>query len=453
MTAPAARSALTRHSAAVQELARRWLAQVAADPRTRGDGGLGDFACSPVGLWLALTAVAAGARGLTARELRAVLGGAGPAATESVTEVSRALAETDALAVATGVWSAVPVHRAFREALPDLGFGQLRPGETAPIDAWVRKATGGLVPRLPLTPTRETVLLLVNALALKARWEHPFEPDATRPRAFTDAAGTTHQVETMVRDVSAADVWSVPLDAAGPPEDRRPGERRAASDQADRAAAAERAGHRPRPRLSGWARAAWSGRGLRNRGGAGAETTGGGQRVTVAELRCRPGADGGPPALVRLVLGPPGAAATQVLPAAWLGPSARTPVEASRVTLALPRLALRTRLDVAPHLAALGVRAALGDEAEFPHLAPEPLRIEQVAQESVVRIAEQGVEAASVTAVAMAFAGAALPAPEPLRIAFDRPFGIVVLDPGGTVPLCTAWQASAPRGPEPAEPR
>jgi hypothetical protein len=33
-----------------------------------------------------------------------------------------------------------------------------------------------------------------------------------------------------------------------------------------------------------------------------------------------------------------------------------------------------------------------------------------------------------------------------LRIAFDRPFGMVVLDGSGEVPLFTAWQPSAPLG-------
>lgn len=31
-----------------------------------------------------------------------------------------------------------------------------------------------------------------------------------------------------------------------------------------------------------------------------------------------------------------------------------------------------------------------------------------------------------------------------LRIAFDRPFGIVVLDGSGEVPLFTGWQADTP---------
>jgi serine protease inhibitor len=67
-------------------------------------------------------------------------------------------------------------------------------------------------------------------------------------------------------------------------------------------------------------------------------------------------------------------------------------------------------------------------------------------QECVLKVAEEGVEAAAVTAIAMAPAGAALRPPRIHYVRFDRPFGVVVLDGSGSVPLFTAWQATAPRG-------
>ncbi|MDV5145285.1 hypothetical protein R1T08_13930 [Streptomyces sp. SBC-4] len=51
---------------AVRALAACWLARL-------GDSG-GDFVVSPVGLWLALGAVASGARGRTGEELAGLLG-------------------------------------------------------------------------------------------------------------------------------------------------------------------------------------------------------------------------------------------------------------------------------------------------------------------------------------------------------------------------------------------
>ncbi len=364
---------LVGQGGAVRGLAERWLAE--------SRDGAADFVHSPAGLWLALTAVAAGAEGATADELRALLGVAGEEAAAAATGVARELTRTDALGVATGVWARVPVYRALRESLPDIAFRPLEAPEA--IDAWVREATGGLVERLPVRVTADTLLVLVNALLLKARWETPFEGSNTHDRPFTDAAGVVHRVPTMHGSVPLADAWR-------------------------------------------------------------ATTAGGDGQVEVVELRCAT-ESGGLPAKVRFVLGPEGAPAGQVLPAAWAGPGERVGVEADVVSLALPRLELRSTEDLLPPLRALGMRIAATREADFSRLSPEPLRISQVVQECVLRVAERGVEAAAVTVVAMR-AGSAY---RPMRVhsvRFERPFGVVVLDGSGSVPLFTAWQASAPAG-------
>ncbi|MFD5204725.1 serpin family protein [Streptomyces sp. NPDC058375] len=369
----------TTTTRAIQRLAERWIrdgmAAAAADRgRTEADAG---FVCSPAGLWLALTAVAVGARGETADELRALLGTADREAAPAVTEVARELAATGALGVATRVWSRVPVLRAYREALPDIRFDPMDP---AAADAWVREATGGLVERLPLEITHETLLALVNVLALKARWEDPFEGRRTRDLPFTDAAGTVRPVPTMSKDVPLADAWTA--------------------------------------------------------GGA-----------HVVELRCARGPEGAPGARVRLVLGEPGAGLERVLPVGWAPRTVGTPLDADRVTVGLPRLALRTRMAVTQQLPALGVRLATSDDADFSGLSPERLFVSDVIQEAVLKIAEEGVEAAAVTVVAAP--GGAAPRPQRVQhIAFDRPFGVVVLAGTDDVPLFTAWQADNPAGPD-----
>ncbi len=377
---------------AIQHLAERWIQDgMAADGaaetagRDRRWGRRRDrtvptagFVCSPAGLWLALAAVAAGARGATAAELRALLGTADREAAPAATEVARELAATGALGVATRVWSRVPVLRAYREALPDVRFDPMDP---AAADAWVREATGGLIERLPLEITDDTLLALVNVLALKARWEKPFEGRRTRDLPFTDEAGAVRPVPTMSRDVPVTDAW----------------------------------------------------------------TSGG---AYVVELRCAQEPGGAPGARVRLVLGEPGAGPERVLPVGWAPRTAGTALDTDRVTLGLPRLALRTRVPVTEQLPALGVRLATSDEAaDFSGLSPERLFVSDVIQEAVLKIAEEGVEAAAVTVVA-APAGAA---PRPQRvhhIAFDRPFGIVVLAGADDVPLFTAWQAETPEAPD-----
>lgn len=363
---------LTTYAGAMQRLAERWLRVRGAGER---DGVDGDFVCSPAGLWLALGAVTAGARGETAGELEGLLGlggVGGDGVATAVTDSARALARTEQLAVATRVWSCVPVYRAYREALPDVRFDHMDPAE---IDAWVREATGGLVEKLPMDVDEGTLLALVNVLALKARWESPFEPMATGDQPFTDAAGSVRDVPTMRKQLRAGSAW----EADG---------------------------------------------------------------TQVVELRCQ----GGESALrVRFVLGAEGARAADVLPAAWAPESRRAAIDTEVINLALPRLELRTTTEVTTQLAALGVTYATSEAADFSGLSPERLVIERVVQEAVVKVAELGVEAAAVTVVAMR-AGSAPPT-RVVRIAFDRPFGVVVLDGTGEVPLFAGWQASAPRGP------
>ncbi|MFI7286573.1 serpin family protein [Streptomyces anulatus] len=377
-TDAASRAATMTTTGAVQRLAERWIRDGMAAGEDRGGTGTGTgFVCSPAGLWLALAAVAAGARGATAAELRALLGTADREAAPAVTAVARALARTGALGVATRVWSRVPVLPAYQEALPDVRFDPMAP---AAVDAWVREATGGLIERLPLEITDETLLALVNVLALKARWEKPFEARRTQDLPFTDAAGTVGPVPTMAKEVPPADAWTA--------------------------------------------------------GGA-----------YVVELRCATEPGGGPGARVRLVLGEPGVGAGRVLPAGWAPRAEGVPLDTDRVTIGLPRLALRTRVPVTGQLASLGVRLALTDAADFSGLSPVRLAISDVVQEAVLKIAEEGVEAAAVTVVAMRAAGAA---PRPQRvhhIAFDRPFGVVVLAGAEDTPLFTAWQAEAPVDP------
>jgi serpin B len=175
-----ATTALTGHAPAIQALAARWL-------RLLADDADGDFACSPAGLWLALAAIAAGARGETAEELRGLLGVAGSEAAPAVTDAVRALAATDALAVATGMWSAVPVEDGYRAALPDIGFGEL--DGSAGIHEWVRKATDGLIERAPAEPAPDTALMLVST-RLRSRLVGRIRSTASTPRTASSRTPT-----------------------------------------------------------------------------------------------------------------------------------------------------------------------------------------------------------------------------------------------------------------------
>ncbi|MGW7818222.1 serpin family protein [Streptomyces puniciscabiei] len=349
----------------------------------------GDFTCSPAGLWLALSAVASGAESGTARELRDLLGVAGPEAAAAVTEVTAQLARTQGVAVATAVWARVAVYRAYRERLPDVRFGHLDPADVRAIDTWVREATGGMIRELPDRPKGEELLLLVNALELDGTWASPrFKQEETSDQIFTDARGVEHFVPTMAASLPRPSyAWTVEAPSG------------AREDEVDVVAllCAEEAGRRP------------------------------------LQVSC--------------VLGAPGRGPEDVLPAAWAAREHRRPIDADAVTIALPRLHLHTRLRAEQLLASLGAPLAVSDLADFSGMSPESLRVGRVAQESVLRIDEEGVRAAAVTQVWKRRLSVSGRVPRTRHIAFDRPFGLVVFAGDTGLPLFTAWQASAPRSP------
>lgn len=374
---------LTQHVSAIRGLAERWLVEVSDDPAV--DAVDGNFVCSPAGLWLGLAAAAAGARAGTAEELRSLVGAAGQEAAAAASATTGALAETDGLTVATGVWARTPVYREYRESLPEIRFGHLAPSApdaASAINAWVREATRGLIGALPLRQDSEALLVLVNALALRADWQSPFRPQDTAERPFTDERGVEHLVPTMFQQLPRpAHAWTAPGPSGSP--------------------------------------------------------------VGVVALRCMAGA-GQRPVQVSFVLGEPGQPAAEVLPAAWAPHDQRRPVEADAVTFALPRLCLRTGLDVTRHLPALGAARAVSGRADFSGMSPESSVIGQFVQESLLRVNERGLEAAAVTGYSHVRSVRVRP-PVIRHLAFDRPFGIVVFD-GSALPLFTAWQSAAPMG-------
>ncbi len=70
------------------------------------------------------------------------------------------------------------------------------------INSWASEHTKGLVPRILDSLPEEMALALANAVYLDADWEHPFEPNETRPGVFHGAAGKAtvdfmHQTESL----------------------------------------------------------------------------------------------------------------------------------------------------------------------------------------------------------------------------------------------------------------
>lgn len=103
-------------------------------------------------------------------------------------------------------------------------------------------------------------------------------------------------------------------------------------------------------------------------------------------------------------------------------------LEGEMVQLALPKMELRSALELSKPLQALGMRRAFDPSgADFRGMSTQqpPLFIGQIAHQAYVRIDEEGTEAAAATAVGMA--GSAAPT-RTLEFKVDRPFAFLLRD-------------------------
>ena len=99
------------------------------------------------------------------------------------------------------------------------------------------------------------------------------------------------------------------------------------------------------------------------------------------------------------------------------------------VQLDLPKFSVKSHMELAPTLRALGItRAFDSSQADFTGIstAKPPLYLSEVVHEATIDVDEKGCEAAAATAILMK-AGAAMPA-SPVKMTVDRPFGVVLRD-------------------------
>jgi len=109
-------------------------------------------------------------------------------------------------------------------------------------------------------------------------------------------------------------------------------------------------------------------------------------------------------------------------------PAALSGLQERDAEVALPKLQLRSRLELSSALSALGMPSAFGDQADLSGIAGRPgeLRISTVVQEAYIRVDEAGTKAAAATAVGIA--GEAVQAAPRIRFLVDRPFVFVLRD-------------------------
>ena len=98
--------------------------------------------------------------------------------------------------------------------------------------------------------------------------------------------------------------------------------------------------------------------------------------------------------------------------------------EPRKVRLTLPRLKLSTRAELTPVLRALGVRTVFTRDADLSGISPDPLAVQAVLHETVLKVDEQGLEGAAATAVMIRLMSADTQRPTEVRV--DRPFLLMV---------------------------
>lgn len=184
---------------------------------------------SPVSVLTALAMLRVGARTTTADELDEVLGFPAADRVEAMNALLTTWAAHDGdpgsvdddeppedplLHVANGLFVAedLPLEDAFLEPLAEhfgTGVYPVDYGSGSALDAmnaWVNHHTGGRIEEVPIEPTDNTRLNIVNTVYFAAAWASPFDPESTDAGPFTTADGAV-QAEMMntVQEVRYAD--------------------------------------------------------------------------------------------------------------------------------------------------------------------------------------------------------------------------------------------------------
>jgi serine protease inhibitor len=95
-----------------------------------------------------------------------------------------------------------------------------------------------------------------------------------------------------------------------------------------------------------------------------------------------------------------------------------------KVTLRMPKLHLKLQAELTTVLTNLGVRTVFTDDANLSGISADPLAVQAVIHETVLKIDEQGLEGAAATAVMMR--ALSMTVEQPIEVNVDRPFLLLV---------------------------
>lgn len=164
---------------------------------------------SPLSISLALGMTANGAKGQTLEEFSALLGGDPETLNPAMAALTKSLLDTGGntkLSLANSIWTReqdFTPQQPFLDAMAQY-FGaefftaDMESRDTVDqVNGWISQKTQGLIPQMLESISPDTVMLLVNALYMDAKWTVPFDPNNTYRRDFTQAGGTARETQFL----------------------------------------------------------------------------------------------------------------------------------------------------------------------------------------------------------------------------------------------------------------
>jgi serine protease inhibitor len=400
---------------------------LAAGPGNMGSGnmGSGNMVFSPVSIAAALRMALLGARGETAAQMAAALHLASPQdAGGGLRLLSARLAALAGnqvtLHAPNTMWvqAGLPLRPEYTGALDGMAgamagaadFAQAAEQARQHINQVIAGQTAGKIPALlpPHAVGPRTLLVLANAIYLKAAWAQPFPAAATASAPFYLAGGGPGGGGPGGGGPGGGGPGGAGPGGGGPggagPGGAGPG-----------GAGPGGSGHVDVPMMRRTARLGYL-------------AVTGYQAVTV------PYASGSLMMAIILPDGPLGPLEERLTAGGLRGLLAGVTPE--QVKLALPRFKTTAAFGLGPSLTSLGMAVAFDRRADFSGITTaEPLHIGVVAHQAYLDVDERGTEAAAATAVGMVRVAAVRRERPPIVVTVDRPFLFAITDAATKLPL------------------